>query len=61
MCTTIGFKTCEILAQLRTRWPKAVFDYECAGAMHKFYIARDGLVYQVSFPEQVIASRGKKS
>jgi len=60
MSTTIGFKTCEILAHLRTRLPKAVVDYECVGAMHKFNIARDGLVYQVSFPEQVIASRGEE-
>jgi hypothetical protein len=28
--------------------------------MHKFSIARDGLVYQVSFPEQVLASRGEE-
>jgi hypothetical protein len=52
MSTTIGFKTCEILAHLRARLPKAVVDYECVGAMHKFSIARDGLVYQVSFPNR---------
>jgi hypothetical protein len=38
----------------------AVVDYECVGAMHKFSIARGGLVYQVSFPEQVLASRGEE-
>jgi hypothetical protein len=60
MSTTIGFKTCEILAHLRARLPKAVVDYECVGAMHKFSIARDGLVYQVSFPEQVLTSKGEE-
>jgi hypothetical protein len=57
MSTTIDFKNCEILGHLRTRLPTAVVDYECVGAMHTFSIVRDGLVYQVSFPEQVLASR----
>jgi hypothetical protein len=56
MSSTIDFKTCEILAHLRARLPTAVVRYECAGAMHKFNIARGGLVYQVSFPERVLAS-----
>jgi hypothetical protein len=60
MSTTIDFKTCEILAHLRARLPNAVMDYECVGAMHKFSIARDGLVYQVSFPEQMFASNGEE-
>jgi hypothetical protein len=60
MITTIDFKTCEILAHLRARLPTAAVDYECVGAMHKFSIARDGLVYQVSFPEQVPASRAEE-
>jgi hypothetical protein len=56
MSSMIDFKTCEILAHLRARLPTAVVRYECAGAMHKFNIARGGLVYQVSFPERVLAS-----
>jgi hypothetical protein len=60
MSTTLGFKTCEILAHLRARLPAAAVDYECVGAMHTFNIARDGLVYRVSFPEQVLTSRGEE-
>lgn len=60
MSSTIDFKTCEILAHLRARLPTAVVRYECAGAMHKFNIARGGLVYQVSFPEQVLVSRAEE-
>jgi hypothetical protein len=60
MSTTIDFKTCEILAHLRARLPTAAVDYECVGAMHKFSITRDGLVYHVSFPEQVLASRAEE-
>ncbi len=60
MSSTIDFKTCEILAHLRTRLPTAVVRYECAGAMHKFNIVRGGLVYQVSFPERVLASSAEE-
>jgi hypothetical protein len=60
MNNTIDFKTCEILAHLRAKLPTAVVQYECAGAMHKFNIARGGAVYQVSFPEQVLASRAEE-
>jgi hypothetical protein len=60
MNTTLGFKTCEILAHLRARPPATAVHYECVGAMHKFSIVRDGLVYQVSFPEQVLASKGEE-
>jgi hypothetical protein len=60
MSITIDFKTCEILAHLRGRLPSAAVDYECVGAMHKFSIVREGLVYQVNFPERVLASRGEE-
>jgi hypothetical protein len=52
MNTTLGFKTCEILAHLRARLPATAVHYECVGATHKFSIVRDGLVYQVSFPNR---------
>jgi hypothetical protein len=60
MSSTIDFKTCEILAHLRARLPTSVVQYECAGAMHKFNIARGGVVFQVSFPERVLASRAEE-
>ena len=60
MSNIIDFKICEILAHLRARLPTAVVQYECAGAMHKFNIARGGVIYQVSFPEQVLASRAEE-
>ena len=57
MSSTLSFKTCEIVAHLRDRLPSALVDYERSGAMHKFSIACAGLVYQVSFPEQVIDAK----
>jgi len=56
MSSTLSFKTCELLAHLRDRLPRAVIDYQRSGAMHKFQIDCAGLIYQVSFPEQVIDS-----
>lgn len=56
MSNTIDFKTCEIVAYLRERLPNAVVEYQCTGAMHKFRIVRDGLEYQVSFPERILGS-----
>ena len=56
MSSTLNFKTCELLAHLRDRLPRAVVDYQRSGAMHRFQIDCAGLIYQVSFPEQVIDS-----